>query len=42
MCMPIAQAQARRGTTTAAQATSGAAVLTSSANDAELQGLIKP
>lgn len=42
ICMRTAQALARRGTTTATQAVSDAAVLTSSAGDAELQGLIKP
>ena len=43
MCMPIAQALARRATVPAgAKTSSDAAVLTSSASDAELQGLIKP
>ena len=43
MCMPTAQALARRAATpAAAQATGDSAVLTSSAGDAELQGLIKP
>ena len=42
MCMPTAQALARRGTNPATQAASDAAVLTSRAGDAELQGLIKP